>query len=191
MTSRVGASFAWDKQASFGTLQSFGVSSLVGTSGLFFFFSGKCYSGWLFVEHIPKKRILVGKTHGLRVVLFFLLNVCHHPHGLSVCCHRPRNWIPSWLEVLWGTCQELTPIFLEPSQKPWYPGLRCVSFRIWGGWTMESRFACCFLFVCFVEVLLPSGSGGTGVSWSSGEPRIARHEWVWSGNTKSFIIGIG
>lgn len=185
MTSRVGASFAWDKQARCGTLQSFGVSSLVGTSGLYFF-SGKCILdglwNWVFVE---EKTWVEG-------CVVFLLKVCHHPHGLSIC--RPQELdtllAGSPLRNMSG-CHH----FLNEAKNPDIKvcgdqGLRCVSFRIWG-WNNGILVPSLVVFsVSFVEVLLPSGSGGTGVSWSSGEPRIAQCMFFFfSGNTKSFIIG--
>ena len=81
----------------------------------------------------------------------FLLKVCHHPHGLSIC--RPQELdtllAGSPLRNMSG-CHH----FLNEAKNPDIKvcgdqGLRCVSFRIWGGGTTESWFPP-LLFFLFV-----------------------------------------
>ena len=63
--------------------------------------------------------------------------------------------------------------FEEHVRETWYQGLRwwflsvCLGMEQW-----NPGFPWHFFFLGGVEVLFPSGSGGTGVQWSSGELRI-------------------
>ena len=124
----------------------------------------------------------------------FLLKVCHLPHGLSIC--RPQELdtllAGSPLRNMSG-CHH----FLNEAKNPDIKvcgdqGLRCVSFRIWGGGTTESWF---LPLLFFLFVLLRSYFLQDQVEQEFHDLQASRglrnacFFFFFFGNTKSFIIG--